>query len=61
MIGLTDRFTIVLGLGGAADVRHNGESFPIEFGETLLLPAALGPCVVIPRDRDATLLTCVVP
>jgi mannose-6-phosphate isomerase len=61
MIGLTDRFTIVLGLGGAAEVRHNGESFPIEFGETLLLPAALGPCVVIPRDHEATLLTCVVP
>ena len=32
----------------------------LDFGQTLLLPATLGPCEISPRG-DATVLTCVVP
>jgi len=60
-VGRDDRFTILLGLGGAADVVHGGERTRLGFGETLLLPAALGPCEVVPVGGEATVLTCVVP
>jgi mannose-6-phosphate isomerase len=60
-VGRDDRFTILLGLGGGADIVHDGAPTPIGFGQTLLLPAALGPCAVVPRDTGAVLLTCVVP
>ncbi len=60
-VGRDDRFTILLGLAGAADVAHGGGSFPIGFGQTLLLPAEIGVCSVVPREGGATLLTCVVP
>jgi len=56
-IGATDRFTILLGLGGHADVRHGGHDHSLALGETLLLPAAIGPCEVIPRD-EASVLAC---
>jgi mannose-6-phosphate isomerase len=59
-IGEPDRFTIVLGIEGEAEIRHHDFSMPIELGQTVLLPASIGPCEVIPRG-PATLLTCVVP
>ena len=59
-VGSKERFTILLGLGGEAEVFHGRAAYPIRRGETLLLPAALGPCQVVPRG-GATLLTCVVP
>jgi mannose-6-phosphate isomerase len=60
-VGRGDRFTILVDLAGAADVVHDGTPYPIRLGETLLLPAALGPCQVIPREGGVTLVTCVVP
>ncbi len=61
-VGSLERFTLLLGLDGAAEVRHRGNAYPIGFGETLLLPAMLGACEVAPRGGNgATLLTCVVP
>jgi mannose-6-phosphate isomerase len=59
-VGEHDRFTIVMGLNGSADVRQGGESVRLEFGQTLLLPAAVGRCEIVPRP-DAQILTCVVP
>jgi mannose-6-phosphate isomerase len=59
-VGSPERFTIVLGLGGAAEVRHQGTGTRLEFGQSLLLAAALGACEVVP-DGEAVILTCVVP
>ncbi len=60
-IGRDDRFTIVINLGGQAELRHGGAAHPLGFGETLLLPAAIGECEVVPVEGEATLVTCVVP
>jgi mannose-6-phosphate isomerase len=59
-VGSADRFTLLLGLGGRAEVRHDGSAHSLALGETLMLPAALGPCEVVPQGQ-ATVLTCVVP
>jgi mannose-6-phosphate isomerase len=61
-VGLPDRFTIVMGLGGSAEIRHERSDGHVllELGQTLLLPAALGQCSIAPRGR-AVVLTCVVP
>ena len=59
-VGEPDRFTIVLGLGGEVEVHSAGSAATLGLGQTLLLPASIGPCEVRPRGR-ATLLTCVVP
>jgi mannose-6-phosphate isomerase len=59
-IGEPDRFTILLGVEGEAEVRSGGVSVMLGLGQTLLLPASIGPCEVIPKG-SATLLTCVVP
>jgi mannose-6-phosphate isomerase len=54
------RFTILIGLEGEAEVRHDRGAAPLRFGETLLLPASLGACEVAPRG-EAAILSCVVP
>ena len=56
-----DRFTILIGLGGAADVAARAAT-PTRSAsaQTLLLPAASGPARSCP-DGEATVLTCVVP
>jgi mannose-6-phosphate isomerase len=59
-VGDSDRFTILLGIDGEAEVRSGGMTATLEMGHTLLLPASIGPCEVTPRG-SATLLTCVVP
>jgi mannose-6-phosphate isomerase len=58
--GQYDRFTILMGLGGECEIRHGQESTALEFGQTLLLPAALGPCEIVPRG-GARVVSCVVP
>ncbi len=59
-VGDPERFTILLGLGGEADVRYRDTITPLAFGQTLLLPAAIGSCEVVPRG-ESVVLTCVVP
>ncbi len=59
-VGTPERFTIVLGLGGSAEIVGGGDRTPLEFGQTLVLPASLGVCEVVPRG-EAVVLTCVVP
>jgi mannose-6-phosphate isomerase len=59
-VGQFDRFTILLGLAGSFDARHGTESTHVEFGQTVLLPAALGPCEIVPLNQ-AQVLSCVVP
>jgi mannose-6-phosphate isomerase len=67
-VGSPDRFTILIGLGGEAVVRHGDEGVagagetPIGLGQTLLLPAATGSCTIAPRGvGDAVVLACTVP
>lgn len=59
-VGSHERFTILLGLSGASEIHHAGQSYPLRRGETLLLPAEVGPCEVVPHD-EAAILTCVTP
>lgn len=59
-IGARDRFTIVVGLGGDAEIQSDAGPMRVGLGGTWLLPAAIGPCPIIPRE-PTTLLTCVVP
>jgi len=59
-VGSIDRFTILMGLEGSAEIVHANATVEIDFGQTVLLPAALGPCQIIPRGR-ATVLICIVP
>ncbi len=59
-VGAAERFTIVMGLKGTSTIEHGGNRFPLEFGQTLLLPAALEQCAIAPRG-EASVLTCVVP
>jgi mannose-6-phosphate isomerase len=59
-IGRPDRFTIVMGVYGRFSITSRGDSFPLEFGQTMLLPAAAGECEIVPHD-EAVVLTCVVP
>lgn len=60
-IGSTDRFTIVLGVGGDAEIESAaGAKRPLAAGRTILIPAAAGACVVKPAG-SAEFLTCVAP
>ncbi len=59
-VGDPERFTIVLGLGGEVEFRSGEGATTLGLGQTLLLPASIGPCAVVPRG-PATLLTCIVP
>jgi mannose-6-phosphate isomerase len=61
-LGSAERFTIVIGVEGAADVRHPGGVRPLGLGQTLLLPAELGTCSIVPiGGRGAAVLTCSLP
>jgi mannose-6-phosphate isomerase len=60
VVGDPERFTVVMGLKGTSNIEHGGKRIPLEFGQTVLLPAALGECQLVP-GRQATVLTCVVP
>jgi mannose-6-phosphate isomerase len=59
-VGSSDRFTVLMGLEGSADLTQGRWSGRLDFGQTILLPAAVGPCEIVPRD-EAVILTCVVP
>jgi mannose-6-phosphate isomerase len=59
-VGRLDRFTILMSLAGSFDVQHRAETTRVEFGQTVLLPAELSLCEIIPRG-GSQILTCVVP
>jgi mannose-6-phosphate isomerase len=59
-VGRADRFTAVLCLEGAASFTSDGHEYRIAAGQTMLLPAAIGPCPVRPEPH-VQLLTCIVP
>jgi mannose-6-phosphate isomerase len=59
-IGSIDRCTILVGLDGIAELHHGRSNYVVRKGETLLLPAAIGPCA-IGTFGAGTVLTCVVP
>jgi mannose-6-phosphate isomerase len=60
LVGDGQRFTILMGLSGSSEIEQGGKSVRLDFGQTILLPAAIGPCTISPRG-EATVLTCVVP
>jgi mannose-6-phosphate isomerase len=60
LVGDPERFTILMGLKGRSNIEHSGNIVPLEFGQTLLLPSAVGQCEIAP-DGEASVLTCVVP
>ncbi|MEW4568165.1 type I phosphomannose isomerase catalytic subunit [Tautonia sp. JC769] len=56
------RFTALIGLGGKAVVWHDGQPYPVELGQTLLVPASVGACPIEPSgEGEAIVLTCTVP
>jgi mannose-6-phosphate isomerase len=59
-VGRPDRFTILMGLEGRSAIVHDRQSVPLEFGQTVLLPAAIGECQIMPDGR-AVVLSCTVP
>ncbi len=59
-VGRSDRFTILMSLAGSFDVRHAAESLRVEFGQTVLLPAVVSSCEIVPRG-PCQILTCIVP
>jgi mannose-6-phosphate isomerase len=59
-VGQPDRFTILMSLAGAFELQHRAESTRVEFGQTVLIPAELSACEVVPQG-ETRILTCVVP
>jgi mannose-6-phosphate isomerase len=59
-VGRPDRFTILMGVEGRSEVVHDGRPFALDFGQTLLLPASIGECRIVP-EGNAVVLSCVVP
>lgn len=59
-IGRDDRFTILMVVEGEIEVRGPGGDSPLRRGETLLLPASLGPTMIHPMGR-AVVIACQQP
>jgi mannose-6-phosphate isomerase len=59
-IGRPDRFTILMGLEGRCEIIHDMRTYLLDFGQTVLLPAAVGECRIYPHG-DAVVLICAVP
>lgn len=55
-----DRFTILVGLDGDLKLETVGPPVPLRAGQTVLVPAAVKECRLVPRG-EAVVLTCVVP
>ncbi len=55
-----DRFTILVGLDGDLKLETAGPPVPLRAGQTVLVPAAVEECRLVPRG-EAVVLTCVVP
>lgn len=60
ILGREQGFTILLGLQGRSRVIHDGGVYPLEFGSSMLVPAAVGRFEIAP-DGSATVLSCVAP
>ncbi|MDG3002660.1 type I phosphomannose isomerase catalytic subunit [Paludisphaera mucosa] len=59
-VGRDDRFTILMVLDGEIRVRRPAGDRPFRRGETVLLPAAIGPTMIFPVGR-AVVLACQQP
>lgn len=60
VVGGGDRFTILVGIEGQSEIEHGGRFYTLEKGHTRLLPAAIGPCRVVP-STSSIVLTCRIP
>ena len=61
VVGSPDRFTLLVGLEGTAEVRSGPMTQRLGRGETMLLPASSGRCEVVPRAEGVEFLMCVRP
>ncbi len=61
MAGESDRCHILVVLSGAVNVTDDPSRQPLKRGETLLLPAALGPTAIEPAETGAVLLDAYLP
>ncbi len=61
VVGTPERFTALVGLSGRAEVRSRSGNAALEKGQTVLLPAALGPCELAAIGGPATFLVATVP
>lgn len=61
-VGADDRsrMTLLIGLQGRAEITYQGNFYPLERGDTLLLPATVGACPILP-EGTANVLTCTIP
>ena len=59
-VGAVGAARVLVCIEGAGHVEHAGTSYPVGRGETILLPAVLGPCVFRP-ERLVTLLEIAMP
>jgi len=59
-VGRDDRFTILMVVEGDIEIRGPDGDQPVRRGETLLLPASLGPTMIHPTGR-AVVLACQQP
>jgi mannose-6-phosphate isomerase len=57
-VGRSDRFTILMGLQGRSEIVHQQQVIPLEFGRTVLLPAAVGECPI--SSPGGAVLSCIV-
>jgi mannose-6-phosphate isomerase len=59
-VGAVGAARVLVCIEGAGHVEHPGTGYPVGRGETILLPAVLGPCVFRP-ERMVTLLEIALP
>jgi mannose-6-phosphate isomerase len=60
VVGLEDRFMILIGLEGRATIHHESASYLLAKGQSYLLPASIGACRLVP-EGSARILICTVP
>ena len=61
LLGGDLRFRILIGTAGDSLVQHGKMDYRLPFGSTLLLPAAIGACEIMPAGDSAQILECFVP
>lgn len=57
-VGRSGEFTVLVGLQGSAEIEWQGESRLFSVGQTMLLPAAIGPCRIHPISCPFSFLHC---
>lgn len=56
-IGAKGQCRVIVGIGGSGEIESAGKRYPIDVGDTVLLPAEIGECLLLPGG-DMTYLEC---